>query len=92
MEMSSREGEFLWHDSTNYQNKKSNCPYFYDYLPLLSTIAQFFVSVNYNMVDYLPDDAQSTRAIEIMEEEFTAAVPNTRVMIKDVIITGSTRF
>ncbi|WP_186326655.1 RND family transporter [Cytobacillus oceanisediminis] len=53
---------------------------------LLSTVAQFFVSVNYNMVDYLPEDAQSTKAMEIMEQEFTADVPDTRVMIKDITL------
>lgn len=51
---------------------------------LISTVAQFFVSVNYNMVDYLPEDAQSTRAMEIMEKEFTAEVPDTRVMVRDI--------
>ncbi|OIJ17193.1 RND transporter [Anaerobacillus alkalilacustris] len=55
-------------------------------IAIISAVAQFFVSVNYNMVDYLPDDVQSTRAIKIMEEEFTASVPNTRVMINDVNI------
>ena len=53
---------------------------------IISTVAQFFVSVNYNMVDYLPDDAQSTKAMEIMEKEFTGSVPDTRVMISDVTI------
>lgn len=53
---------------------------------IISTVAQFFVSVNYNMVDYLPDDAQSTKAMEIMEQEFTGSVPDTRVMISDVTI------
>ncbi|MBS8266704.1 RND family transporter [Mesobacillus boroniphilus] len=53
-------------------------------IALISTVAQFFVSVNYNMVDYLPDDAQSTRALEIMEKEFTAEVPDTRVMVRDI--------
>ncbi|MGR3762851.1 efflux RND transporter permease subunit [Rossellomorea sp. NS-SX7] len=53
---------------------------------ILSTVAQFFVKVNYNMVDYLPDDAQATRAMDIMEEEFTGAVPDTRVMVTDVSI------
>ncbi|WP_404462567.1 RND family transporter [Sutcliffiella horikoshii] len=38
------------------------------------------------MVDYLPDDAQSTKAMEIMEKEFTGSVPDTRVMISDVTI------
>ncbi|NMH73506.1 RND family transporter [Bacillus sp. RO2] len=53
---------------------------------IISAVAQFFVSVNYNMVDYLPDDAQSTKAMEIMEKEFTGSVPDTRVMISDVTI------
>lgn len=59
---------------------------------VLSTVAQFFVSVNYNMVDYLPDDAGSTKAMEIMEEEFTATVPNTRVMISDVTVQEALSF
>ncbi|MBT2688494.1 RND family transporter [Bacillus sp. ISL-47] len=54
------------------------------FFTLLSTVAQFFVSVNYNMVDYLPDDAQSTKAMDIMEKEFTGSVPDTRVMIPNV--------
>lgn len=38
------------------------------------------------MVDYLPDNAQSTEALEVMVEEFDGAVPNTQVMIYDVSI------
>ncbi|MDR3305229.1 MAG: MMPL family transporter [Clostridiales Family XIII bacterium] len=44
------------------------------------------VGVNYNMADYLPEDAPSTIAIEVMEKEFTQAVPNARVMVRDVTI------
>ncbi|WP_231687699.1 efflux RND transporter permease subunit [Bacillus sp. CHD6a] len=44
------------------------------------------------MVDYLPDDAQSTKAMEIMEKEFTGAVPDTRVMIADVTIQEAVTF
>ena len=44
------------------------------------------VSVNYNMVDYLPDDAQSTVALGIMRDEFGGELPNARVMISDVTI------
>lgn len=51
---------------------------------VLSIVSQFFVSINYNMVDYLPDDAPSTEALEVMEEEFTASTPNTNVLIRDV--------
>ncbi|WP_078382072.1 efflux RND transporter permease subunit [Sutcliffiella halmapala] len=59
---------------------------------ILATVAQFFVSVNYNMVDYLPKDAQSTRAMEIMEEEFTGSVPDTRVMMMDISIQDALAF
>ena len=55
-------------------------------IAVIAAVAQFFVSINYNMVDYLPDDVQSTQALEVMEQEFSAAVPNTRVMIHDVTI------
>ncbi|WP_117161026.1 RND family transporter [Paraliobacillus sp. X-1268] len=52
----------------------------------ISVFSQSFVSVNYNMVDYLPDDAPSTEAMEVMEQEFDGAVPDTRVMINDVTV------
>ncbi|MBP2242925.1 putative RND superfamily exporter protein [Cytobacillus eiseniae] len=55
-------------------------------IAMISAVAQFGVSVNYNMVDYLPEDAQSTKAMEMMEQEFEGAVPNTKVMINDVTI------
>jgi len=38
------------------------------------------------MQDYLPEDAESTIALNVMEEEFASGVPNTRVMIEDVTI------
>ncbi|MUK90310.1 MMPL family transporter [Ornithinibacillus sp. L9] len=55
-------------------------------IAVISTIAQFFVGVNYNMVDYLPEEAQSTKAMDIMEQEFDGSVPNTRIMIHDVTV------
>jgi predicted RND superfamily exporter protein len=47
--------------------------------PLIS-----FVKVNYNIIDYLPESSQSTRAITIMNEEFDSSVPNLQVMVHDV--------
>nr|WP_246570048.1 MMPL family transporter [Lentibacillus saliphilus] len=38
------------------------------------------------MVDYLPEHAPSTIAMDVMEDEFDGAIANTRVMIKDVTI------
>ena len=45
---------------------------------------QQFISVNYDMNSYLPENAVSTVALEVMEEEFEGAIPNARVLIKDV--------
>lgn len=38
------------------------------------------------MTDYLPENAPSTKAMDIMAEEFDESVANTRVMISDVTI------
>ncbi len=61
-------------------------------IALVSAIAQFAVAVNYNMVDYLPDDAPSMEALEVMDEEFDDEVANTRVMIHDVSIPEALAF
>ena len=53
---------------------------------LLSGIFSLLVSVNFNIVDYLPQKAQSTKALDIMEKEFKEEMPNARVMIKNVTI------
>lgn len=53
---------------------------------VLGSILLSLVPVNYDMVDYLPRDAQSTNAIKIMKEEFGGEMPNARVMLTDVSI------
>ncbi|MEK4566836.1 MMPL family transporter [Alkalihalobacillus sp. FSL R5-0424] len=55
-------------------------------LTIVAIIAQFFVSVNYNMVDYLPEDAPSSIGLEKMQREFTSSIPNTNVLIRDVTV------
>lgn len=55
-------------------------------LSVIGGIVQFAVPVNHDMVDYLPDDAPSIEATEVMEEEFDGEVANTRVMVKDLSI------
>nr|MCR5581781.1 MMPL family transporter [Pseudobutyrivibrio sp.] len=55
-------------------------------LTLLGAIGFFNVKINYNMTDYLPANANSTVALDIMEEEFNEAVPNCNVMMDDVSI------
>ncbi|MCK9198695.1 MAG: MMPL family transporter [Bacilli bacterium] len=53
-------------------------------LAFFGIVLNFMVKVNYNMVDYLPKESQSTIALEIMQDEFDQDIPNARVMISDV--------
>lgn len=55
-------------------------------MAIISTIMATTVSVNYNMVDYLPKDAPSTIAVRIIEEEYVGDMPGARVMINDLSI------
>lgn len=61
-------------------------------LTVLCAIATLKVSVNYDMTDYLPDDAGSTVAMDIMQEEFEGSVPTNRIMIQDVTIQEALEF
>ena len=56
-------------------------------MTLLSAVMFLFVKVNYDMSAYLPEDAESTRALKIMGEEFSASVPNARVMMPGLSLT-----
>lgn len=53
---------------------------------IISAIMSTKVTVNYNLVDYLPDDAASTKALNLMEEEYGGGVPNARMMVEDISI------
>lgn len=59
---------------------------------LVSALLSTLVSVNYDMVDYLPQDAQSTVAISIMKEEFGSDIPNARLMLKNVTIQETIKY
>ncbi|WP_074600537.1 efflux RND transporter permease subunit [Sediminibacillus halophilus] len=61
-------------------------------LTILCILAQFTVSVNYDMKDYLPEDAPSTTAMDIMDEEFDGNVPTNRVMMRDMTIQEALAF
>ncbi|MUV36861.1 hypothetical protein JNUCC1_00665 [Lentibacillus sp. JNUCC-1] len=61
-------------------------------LAVIGAIVQFWVPVNYSMVDYLPENAPSTTAMDVMEEEFDSAVANTRVMVQDVSVQEALAF
>lgn len=51
-----------------------------------------FVTINYDMADYLPGDAESKVAIDIMDSEFASAVPNARIMVADVSLTEALEY
>jgi hypothetical protein len=53
---------------------------------VVCAVLALLVSVNYDMVQYLPKDAQSTTAIDILSDEFGGKIPNARVMLTDVSI------
>ena len=53
---------------------------------LICAVLQNFVAVDYDVTDYLPEDSSSTLSIDKMDEEFDGAIPNARVMIKNVSI------
>ena len=44
------------------------------------------VVVNYDINDYLPEDSHSTVSLEVMQQEFSGGIPNTREMIHNVTI------
>jgi hypothetical protein len=55
-------------------------------LAIFSALLISLTTVNYDLVKYLPQDAPSTKAIAIMEEEFGNNNPNARIMLQDVTI------
>ena len=49
-------------------------------------VLQATVGVDYDLMDYLPKDAPSTIALNVMDDEYSKAPPNARVMIPDVTV------
>ncbi len=55
-------------------------------------VLQNFVSVDYDMKDYLPKDSASTVALDVMNSEYDGGIPNARVMINDVGIADALKY
>lgn len=53
---------------------------------VISYFASLEVSVNNNLVDYLPDDSPSTIALDTMNEEYEKGASNMRVMVRNLTI------
>lgn len=55
-------------------------------LTVICVFAFFKVDINYNMTDYLPENANSTIALNTLSEEFGEAIPNCNVRVENVTI------
>ena len=53
-------------------------------LTAVSVVLFACTGINYNIMDYLPEDANSTKALDLMEEEFDQPLPNLNVMAENV--------
>jgi len=61
-------------------------------LAILSALLMQLVGVNYKLSDYLPDDAPSTAALHVMEDNFDEALPNLSIYIEDISISQALDF
>ncbi|MDR0490594.1 MAG: MMPL family transporter [Oscillospiraceae bacterium] len=50
------------------------------------------VNVEYNMVEYLPPGSQSTEALHILNREFSDALPNAQVTVRDLSLMEAMSF
>lgn len=75
-----------WLSDFTYRHKKSIIITFVA-VSLVGVLLFFLTPVNYNMMDYLPEDANSTKALYLMQEEFDQPLPNLNVMVENVSLT-----
>lgn len=59
---------------------------FFGIASLISIVLFLCTDINYNMLDYLPEQANSTVALNKMNEEFDQPIPNLNIMVEDVSI------
>lgn len=59
---------------------------------LAGAFARQFVTVNYNLNDYLPPESPSTIALEVMNREFQGGIPNARVLVRNVSVPDALSF
>lgn len=59
----------------------------YAVLFVLFGVGALALSVNYNMADYLPSEANSTQGIEVLETSFGEGLPNATVMAPAATVT-----
>ena len=59
-------------------------------LSCIGVVLYLMTPINYNMMDYLPEQANSTIALEKMEENFEQPIPNLNIMIENISIVEAT--
>lgn len=58
----------------------------------LCALCKQFVAVNYDMNDYLPPESASTRALDLMEQEYDGGIPNARVMVQNISVPEALKY
>ena len=58
----------------------------------LCAFCKQFVAVNYDMNDYLPPESASTRAFDLMEQEYDGGIPNARVMVQNISVPEALKY
>ena len=59
---------------------------------VISLFTSSMVNINYNIMDYLPEEAPSTKALDVMNEEYDKGAANVRVVLKDVSIVDALKY
>ena len=59
---------------------------------IAALLCQPFISVNYDMNDYLPEGSASTVALDTMRSEYDGEIPNARVMVEDIDIPSALEY
>jgi len=67
-------------------NNKKKILFLFSCIFIVSIFLMTKVNVNYNIMDYLPEDTESSVAIDVMEEEYNTNINIIRVMLKDITI------
>lgn len=62
------------------------------FIAIVGGLLALFVTVNYDLTEYLPESAESTRATKLMAEEFDEDIANASVMVHDVSITEAIEY
>ena len=58
-------------------------------LTIVGGLCALLVPINYNLANFVPEDAPSSIAIRVMADEFDDSIPNVRVFVPDLTLSES---